>query len=297
MRHLATITLAVALIAAWAGAAVAQGPAAATPAAPAPDAAAGDPLAELLEAGNMPPEAQMLFKMLTSGEDVDPLVMMLLMSAMDGGNMDDDALLFGLMMRNQGQVAPVVVQGDGYLLVVEKGRVYKINTQTLALEGQVTYRGVGNQGAAMMQAMGPMLDEARAKALMTASMSNEKQLALGFLMYAQDFDEVLPGGNWVDDLKPYLKNEEIYRNPAQLDASLGYAMNAKLAGMALADVPDPSQTVLLFEAAGAENKPLGDFGDVLATHPGNMCVVAFVDGHVQAVPYEQAVELLQQQDQ
>src|SRR5438132_3273033 len=39
----------------------------------------------------------------------------------------------------------------------------------------------------------PVFAQARDKARQTACLSNLKQLSLGVLMYAQDYDEVLPG--------------------------------------------------------------------------------------------------------
>lgn len=77
----------------------------------------------------------------------------------------------------------------------------------------------------------PVFARAREQARKTSCLSNEKQLGLGFLMYAQDYDEFLPGirfgGNpgeswpWVvwggpgwtgvfnNAVQPYIKNKQI----------------------------------------------------------------------------------------
>jgi prepilin-type N-terminal cleavage/methylation domain-containing protein len=61
----------------------------------------------------------------------------------------------------------------------------------------------------------PVFSQAREKARQTACLSNAKQLALGVLMYAQDYDETLPPtqtGNyvlWPDLVDPYVKNAQI----------------------------------------------------------------------------------------
>jgi len=89
----------------------------------------------------------------------------------------------------------------------------------------------------------PVFAQARAKARATACLSNLKQIGIGIMMYAQDYDETLPGNhqgaphnvqgdsgsatltaigfmdtdptkvlrNWNRDIFPYLKNKEIYK--------------------------------------------------------------------------------------
>jgi len=73
----------------------------------------------------------------------------------------------------------------------------------------------------------PVFARAREKARQTSCLSNIKQITLGTIMYAQDFDEHLPqSGHWlyVDGtrtmmywyraLEPYLKNEQILFCPS-----------------------------------------------------------------------------------
>src|SRR5947199_4837052 len=61
----------------------------------------------------------------------------------------------------------------------------------------------------------PVFAQAREAARKTSCLSNEKQLALGWLMYAQDYDETFPmsaqldprGGQifWMSMIDPYIK--------------------------------------------------------------------------------------------
>src|SRR6056297_3918167 len=77
----------------------------------------------------------------------------------------------------------------------------------------------------------PVFAQARAKARQASCMSNLKQLGLGFEMYAQDYDEMLPVwgyGNidnaengpdegfysWDTVLEPYIKNVQILKCPS-----------------------------------------------------------------------------------
>jgi prepilin-type N-terminal cleavage/methylation domain-containing protein/prepilin-type processing-associated H-X9-DG protein len=70
----------------------------------------------------------------------------------------------------------------------------------------------------------PVFARARENARRSSCMSNEKQLGLGFTMYAQDYDERLPSytyrgtsnvsGNWMDMIEPYVKSHQIYYCPS-----------------------------------------------------------------------------------
>lgn len=69
----------------------------------------------------------------------------------------------------------------------------------------------------------PVFARAREKARQASCQSNLKQLALGILMYAQDYDEMLPREvawdysglvwHWWDTVMPYVKNVQLYRCP------------------------------------------------------------------------------------
>jgi prepilin-type N-terminal cleavage/methylation domain-containing protein/prepilin-type processing-associated H-X9-DG protein len=67
----------------------------------------------------------------------------------------------------------------------------------------------------------PVFAQAREKARQSSCLSNEKQLALGILMYVQDYDETFPCGlqeswwdnTWYRTTAPYVKNEGVFRCP------------------------------------------------------------------------------------
>lgn len=68
----------------------------------------------------------------------------------------------------------------------------------------------------------PVFARAREKARQTSCLSNVKQLVLGELMYAQDYDEMFPyfltnparGEPWWTCIQPYVKNEQIMKCPS-----------------------------------------------------------------------------------
>jgi hypothetical protein len=87
----------------------------------------------------------------------------------------------------------------------------------------------------------PVFAQARESARATACLSNTKQIALGQLMYAQDYDEtIIPWINvdrnqyaladqlpavWTSLLQPYIKNKQILFCPSFSDAATAKAMD------------------------------------------------------------------------
>src|SRR5437763_14432141 len=58
----------------------------------------------------------------------------------------------------------------------------------------------------------PVFARARENARRASCQSNQKQLGLGFLQYAQDYDERLPfHQNWAPQIYPYVKSTQIYK--------------------------------------------------------------------------------------
>src|SRR5947207_11561477 len=87
----------------------------------------------------------------------------------------------------------------------------------------------------------PVFAQAREQARATSCLSNTKQIALGELMYSQDYDEiVMPweivnrnaypiadqlGGVWTTIIQPYVKNNQILFCPSFNEAATAKAMN------------------------------------------------------------------------
>ena len=122
----------------------------------------------------------------------------------------------------------------------------------------------------------PVFARAREKARQTSCLNNVKQLTLGILMYAQDYDEALPhysnfrnytsgswgvrNSTWYYNIYPYVKNTQAYVCPSYANYSVGYAWNIDYIGYAssssvrvpptkLADIVDASNTLLLLDCA------------------------------------------------
>jgi prepilin-type N-terminal cleavage/methylation domain-containing protein/prepilin-type processing-associated H-X9-DG protein len=88
----------------------------------------------------------------------------------------------------------------------------------------------------------PVFARAREKARQTSCLSNVKQIGLGLLMYAQDFDEAFPAKwwwfvhtptgytlstnylTWAECITPYVKNDQLFQCPSrqQTQAQMPY---------------------------------------------------------------------------
>jgi len=121
----------------------------------------------------------------------------------------------------------------------------------------------------------PVFAKVREKARQTSCLSNEKQLGLAFVQYAQDNNETMPADNeiygddigWAGEIYPYVKSTQVYKCPDDPNAATGhneisYGMNKSLMepcslygqpampGATLAGQAAPASTVLLFEVQG-----------------------------------------------
>src|SRR5437667_1661209 len=109
----------------------------------------------------------------------------------------------------------------------------------------------------------PVFAQAREKARSTSCLSNQKQIALAFSMYSQDYDETYPpaqgptGGlldpisgilpRWEDSVKPYIKGGNvggIVTCPSASSRAYGYSMNGYLSGKSAAQASNPADTIL-----------------------------------------------------
>ncbi len=88
------------------------------------------------------------------------------------------------------------------------------------------------------------MGSAREEARRMSCLSNMKMLALSVSMYCQDYDERMPhAAKSQDQTYPYFKNGQILACPE----GGTYAMNDKLSGRLLWEIPDPARTILLYE--------------------------------------------------
>jgi len=133
----------------------------------------------------------------------------------------------------------------------------------------------------------PVFSQAREKARQTSCLSNTKQLGLGVLMYAQDYDEALPPTQdanlvlWPDLINTYVKNSQIRICPSDSGAKNSYGLNE----LTFIDATDylpgapPLSSLPLFETP-SETVMLGELGsgDDLKTVRQNAFKLTVPDG-------------------
>jgi prepilin-type N-terminal cleavage/methylation domain-containing protein/prepilin-type processing-associated H-X9-DG protein len=164
----------------------------------------------------------------------------------------------------------------------------------------------------------PVFAKAREKARQTACLSNIKQLGLGNIMYAQDYDErYMPfcagGGDFMgcfystDFLYPYTKNHQIWKCPSSATADCwptcyraprgdyGYPCNT-VSGAKMAVISAPSNVMMFIECANAPASPNNNCGDtggwwaprkdwITKPHNGGTNLV-YCDGHAKWAKWE-----------
>jgi prepilin-type processing-associated H-X9-DG protein len=113
-------------------------------------------------------------------------------------------------------------------------------------------------------------------------------------MYAEQNEGALPGENWVEAITPHLHHPEaLLRCPARPELAVGYAMNAKMAGVQLHQVVEPAERILLFDTALQAESPVGG-AEALPegiVHEDGV-IVLFADGHVEWLETAEAREML-----
>jgi prepilin-type processing-associated H-X9-DG protein len=127
----------------------------------------------------------------------------------------------------------------------------------------------------------PVFAQAREKARMSACMSNEKELAMAMMMYAQDYNDCLPpASKWADVSGAYVRSKTIFKCPAAIEQNLGYAFNRALDAKPMGTIDEPSMIPELFDANAISWNAAG--GPEIASLRHNRGLnVAFADGHVK----------------
>lgn len=121
----------------------------------------------------------------------------------------------------------------------------------------------------------------------SACYSNLKQLAIGHIMYAADYDERFPDRDaWMDALKPYAKNEDVFICPVIKELEdpqlYGYAFNSTLSGAKV--LPNPEKVELVFDSINQARNASGTLESL--PNPGRhdgMNNIAYADGSTKAV--------------
>lgn len=119
----------------------------------------------------------------------------------------------------------------------------------------------------------PVFARAREKARQSSCSSNVKQISLGCMMYAQDYDERNTIGWYSDanagchtyrvDIMPYVKNWQLFTCPSHSETTgcQSYGWNPNLCSQKLAAIQQPASVCMISEAAGWDLPVPGSPGD------------------------------------
>jgi prepilin-type N-terminal cleavage/methylation domain-containing protein/prepilin-type processing-associated H-X9-DG protein len=166
----------------------------------------------------------------------------------------------------------------------------------------------------------PVFAQAREKARQTSCLSNMKQLGLGMMMYAQDYDEnVCPpymgnvGTNAINDrmtwdrlVQPYVKNYKVLECPSDafspnvnttfggqirrsytMPSHLGWEWSPnRIFALKMAAIQFPAITIQLFERDNCNGGAwtscsVGDGSNEWAHRHNQMANLVYIDGHVK----------------
>jgi prepilin-type N-terminal cleavage/methylation domain-containing protein/prepilin-type processing-associated H-X9-DG protein len=163
----------------------------------------------------------------------------------------------------------------------------------------------------------PVFARARENARRTSCLSNQKQIGLAFLQYAQDYDEKYPMMYhrpapfvlWPFIILPYAKSTQIFDCPSYTKRWTGEATNGDIAygynyllgeyatanqGLSLTMIAKPAQTAFIVDASNVQAGPAipaasvpGDYGCNQYCWPAyrhlDTTPVLFADGHVKSL--------------
>lgn len=114
------------------------------------------------------------------------------------------------------------------------------------------------------------------------TLSNLKMIAVATMIYAADYDDLLPRSDWQKALNPYLKDLSAYKSPVSTAAKPSpYSFNSALYGRNLAKLAKPATLVLVYEGKG----------NILAYPYSGQGAVAFADGKARLVTKAEGAKL------
>lgn len=136
----------------------------------------------------------------------------------------------------------------------------------------------------------PIFAQPRERSKQASCLSNAKQLGLGLMMYAQDYDGQLPPAEkWMTETQLYTKNRSIYVCPIVKKetpkAASSYAMNTRLSGKSLNKLKDPIKHALAYDSTRTDWDAT-DPGQTFAPRHSDRGNVTFADGHAKTITVE-----------
>lgn len=172
---------------------------------------------------------------------------------------------------------PMSAQSDHVLVLFTQGK-WKILGGGFPMGDMAP--GLG--AIASMFEMSGVFEKAHQAAQRTAAISDAKQIALGVIMYSQDFDDTTPlMANTKDAIMPYVKNKDLFTAPGDPPGTDSFSFNEKVMGIPESKIASPANTVLLYQGSNHQ----------LHFDKDGKAAVAFCDGHAKLISQDQAATL------
>ena len=142
----------------------------------------------------------------------------------------------------------------------------------------------------------PVFARAREKARQTSCLNNQKQIGLGLMMYAQDYDEkffnyridsAIGASYWYVLIQPYVKNTQIQICPSasgSMSYPCCYGFNHVYLGyISMAKISEPAQTFAFGETHGMMylGRPSLDDANTRYDRHNEGANYSFCDGHAK----------------
>lgn len=180
-----------------------------------------------------------------------------------------DKLIADVDVKMAGEGQSLSVKDDT-ITIVQRADGWKL----VASQATGGEKAVLSAMTSVVKSDGTAVGGAKSASQKTVALSNMKQIALGTLMYAGDWNDILKmsPATAKEKIMPYIKNREVFKDPATGKDDV-YVFNNRLTNVPFDYVKYPAETVLW---------SLGAQGALLYPYDGKT-VIAFADGHVKLV--------------
>ncbi len=124
-----------------------------------------------------------------------------------------------------------------------------------------------------------------------ACVSNLKQQGLAMLMYANDWDNVLPHRDrWMDAVKAYTHNQSIFKDSEVKGEGLyGYSFNADLSEANTEPLKNPEKVSMTYDSINLGRNASDRVNSLpVEGRHGGRNGMGYLDGHAKSVPRVQA---------
>ena len=193
-------------------------------------------------------------------------------------------ILVGVSVAPEKKPAVVVIAEDGGFRVDLKATIGRWNRLSVIELDRVWANYTGTITPALAGSSAFIANQKR-----LSCQTNLRQQALALMQYRAEHNyQMPPARKWMDELRPYLKNEDALRCPSLAVAGVGnaeakvygYAFNQNLNALKLGALANPTTAAAIYETDDLTRNAYGGGEERAYRHLGGSNI-AFADGHVQ----------------